>query len=65
MEWIIEHWKDILAIIGATVTLATLITAATPTTKDDAILAKIVKLLSIFGILNPDKSFIGRKEESK
>ena len=65
MEWITEHWNDILAIIGATVTLATLITAATPTTKDDAILAKIVKLLSIFGLLNPDKSFIGRKEESK
>lgn len=65
IEWIQAHWKDILAIIGATVTLATLITAATPTTKDDAILAKIVKLLSIFGLLNPDKSFIGKKEEDK
>ena len=65
MEWITTHWKDILAIIGATVTLATLITAATPTTKDDAILAKVVKVLSVFGLLNPDKSFIGRKEESK
>lgn len=63
MEWITEHWKDISAIIGATVTLATLITAATPTTKDDAILAKIVKWLSVFGLLNPDKSFIGSKEE--
>lgn len=65
MEWIQAHWNDILAIIGATVTLATLITAATPSTKDDAILAKIVKLLSIFGLLNPDKSFIGKKEEDK
>lgn len=65
MEWITAHWKDILAIIGATVTLATLITAATPSTKDDEILAKIVKLLSVFGLLNPDKSFIGSKEERK
>ena len=65
IDWIQAHWKDILAIIGSTVTLATLITAATPTTKDDAILAKIVKLLSIFGLLNPDKSFIGKKEEDK
>ena len=65
ISWLQENWKDVLAIIGATVTLATLITAATPTTKDDAILAKIVKLLSIFGLLNPDKSFIGSKEESK
>lgn len=63
MEWITSHWKDILEIIGATVTLATLITAATPTTKDDAILAKIVKWLSVFGLLNPDKSFIGSKED--
>lgn len=65
MEWITAHWKDILAIIGAAVTLATLITAATPSTKDDEILAKIVKLLSVFGLLNPDKSFIGSKEERK
>lgn len=63
INWLQANWKDVLAIIGATVTLATLITAATPTTKDDAILAKIVKLLSIFGLLNPDKSFIGKKDE--
>lgn len=63
MEWIMEHWKDILAIIGAAVTLATLITAITPTQKDDAILAKIIKILSAIGLLNPDKSFIGKKEE--
>ena len=63
MDWIIQHWKDILAIIGATVTLATLITAATPTTKDDAILAKIIKILSAIGLLNPDKSFIGKADK--
>lgn len=63
MEWITQHWKDILAIIGATVTLATLITAITPTQKDDAILAKIIKILSALGLLNPDKSFVGKKEE--
>lgn len=63
MEWIVQHWNDILAIIGAAVTLATLITAITPTQKDDAILAKIIKILSAIGLLNPDKSFIGKKEE--
>lgn len=63
MEWITQHWKDILAIIGAAVTLATLITAITPTQKDDAILAKIIKILSAIGLLNPDKSFVGKKEE--
>ena len=65
MSWITEHWKDILAIIGAAVSLATLITAITPSQKDDAILAKIIKILSAIGLLNPDKSFIGKKEEDK
>jgi hypothetical protein len=63
MEWITAHWKDILAIIGAAVSLATLITAITPTQKDDAILAKIIKILAAIGLLNPDKSFIGKKED--
>lgn len=63
MDWIIQHWKDILAIIGAAVTLATLITAITPTQKDDAILAKIIKILSAIGLLNPDKSFIGKSDK--
>lgn len=61
IAWITEHWKDILAIIGAIVSLATLITAITPTPKDDAILAKIIKILAALGLLNPDKSFIGKK----
>lgn len=63
MDWIMEHWKDILAIIGAAVSLATLIVAITPTQKDDALLAKIIKILAAIGLLNPDKSFIGTKKE--
>lgn len=65
MDWIVQHWKDVLAVIGAAVSLATLIVALTPTPKDDAILAKIIKFLSAIGLLNPDKSFIGKKEEEK
>lgn len=63
--WIIEHYKDVLAVIGAAVTLATLIVALTPTQKDDAVLAKIIKILSAIGLLNPDKSFIGKATEEK
>jgi hypothetical protein len=65
MDWIVEHWKDILAIIGAVVSLATLITAITPSQRDNEILEKIIKILSALGLLNPDKSFIGKKEEDK
>lgn len=60
MNWIIEHIKDVLEVIGAVVSLATLIVALTPTQKDDAILAKVIKFLSVFGLLNPDKSFVGK-----
>lgn len=60
MNWILEHWKDILAVIGAAVSLATLIVALTPTQKDDAVLAKVIKFLAAIGLLNPDKSFIGK-----
>ena len=65
MNWIIEHFKDVLAIIGAAVSLATLIVALTPPKKDDAVLAKIIKILSIIGLLNPDKSFIGKEADKK
>jgi len=51
MEFITQHYQDILAIIGAVVTLATLIVGLTPTTKDDEILGKIVRVLDYFSVL--------------
>lgn len=63
IAWLQQHWHDVLEIIGAVVTTATLITAITPTPKDDIFLAKVKKVLAALGLLNPDKSFIGKKEE--
>jgi hypothetical protein len=45
-----EHGAGILAILGAIYVLATAIAAVTPTTKDDAILAKIREWLLRFGM---------------
>ena len=56
MDWIMQHWKDILAIIGGIVTVASLIVKLTPTQKDDGVLAKIIKILSALGLFNPDGS---------
>lgn len=56
MDWIIQHGKDILEIIGGVVTVCSIIVKLTPTQKDDNILAKIIKLLSFFGLFNPDGS---------
>lgn len=56
MEWITAHWKDILAVIGGVVTVASLIVKLTPTQKDDTFLAKVIKVLSALGLFNPDGS---------
>lgn len=56
MEWIMQHWKDILAIIGGVVTVCSIIVKLTPTQKDDVVLAKIIKILSALGLFNPDGS---------
>lgn len=63
MEWIVQHWKDILAIIGGVVTVASLIVKLTPTQKDDNVLAKIIKFLAAIGIFNPDGSLLGKAEK--
>jgi hypothetical protein len=48
-----ENYDTILAVIGALVTAATAIVALTPTPKDDAILAKVIKVLDFLSVINP------------
>lgn len=58
MEWIVNHWKDVLAVIGGVVTVCSLIVKLTPTQKDDTVLAKIIKVLAALGLFNPDGSMV-------
>lgn len=58
MEWIHNNWKDILAIIGGVVTVASIIVKLTPTQKDDAVWAKVIKVLSALSLFNPDGSLV-------
>lgn len=64
-EWLQQNGKAVLEIIGAVVTLATLIVKLTPSTKDDTILDRIVKVLVMFSLVNRDGSIDGKKEETK
>ena len=57
MEWIQNNGKDLLAVIGAAVALATAVVKLTPTQKDDNALSKIIKVLSGLSLCNPDGSF--------
>lgn len=48
MNWVVEHWADLLAIYGGVVAVATIIVRLTPSTKDNEILDKIIKFLDKF-----------------
>lgn len=48
IDWILEHWADLLAIYGGVVAVATIIVKWTPSTKDNEILDKIIKFLDKF-----------------
>ena len=63
MKFLTQHAQELLQILGAVVALATLIVKLTPTSKDDCILAKIIKVLSALSLCNADGSFIGQKEK--
>lgn len=56
LQEIIANWQFYLEkgleIFGAAVALASLIVKLTPTTKDDAILAKVVKVFDWLSIVN-------------
>lgn len=58
ISWLQANWKDVLAIIGGVVTVASIIVKLTPTQKDDAFLAKVIKVLSALSLFNPDGSMV-------
>lgn len=53
IDFIKQHYEDISVAITALVTFSSIIVKLTPTTKDDTILAKIIKLLDMFSVVNP------------
>lgn len=63
ISWLQANWKDVLAIIGGVVTVASIIVKLTPTPKDDNVLEKIIKILAALSLFNPDGSLVGKKEE--
>ena len=48
IDWILNHWVDLLAIYGAIVAICSTIIKLTPSVKDDEIWAKILKILDHF-----------------
>jgi prolipoprotein diacylglyceryltransferase len=50
---IVEHWDTGLAVLGGLVAVATIIVKATPSQKDDSVLAVIVKIADWLSVVNP------------
>lgn len=48
LDWIIEHWDDLLAIYGGIVAICTVVVKLTPSVKDDEIFGKVIKVLDTF-----------------
>lgn len=50
IQWIVAHAAELWVILTSIITVASLIVKLTPTPKDDAILAKIVKFLEMIAL---------------
>jgi len=47
MDWIIDNWTEILVVLGALGTVATIVCKLTPSPEDDKIVAKILEWLKL------------------
>ena len=65
MDWIINNWEKVLQIFGAVVAAISIFMKLFATEKTQGIWAKILKVLSILSLVNPDGSIVGKKEEEK
>lgn len=52
IDWIVEHWESIFSWIGLAVTTCTGIVKLTPTTKDDSVVGKVVKVADWLSVVN-------------
>lgn len=52
MDFITQNYEAVLQAIGALVTAASAIVALTPSTRDDAIVGRIVEFISKFSVFN-------------
>jgi hypothetical protein len=65
MSWILANWDNVLAIYGGVVAVCTTIVKITPSVKDDAVLAKVLKVIDFFStaFLKSDAEKIAKAEK--
>lgn len=50
LTWLTENWADIATVVSSLIASASVITALTPTPKDDNILKKIKEFLNVIAL---------------
>ena len=65
IAWITEHHSEILEVFGAVVALVSLVVKLFATEKTKGVWAKILNVLSVLSLVNPDGSIIGKKAEKE
>jgi hypothetical protein len=50
MDFVLNHWVDLLAIVTSTITAASIIAKLTPNTHDDAVMQKILTVIQWLSI---------------
>ncbi len=53
MNWILNNWMLCMTIMGHVMVTGSIIVGLTPSIKDDAIWAKVVKLANWVSVINP------------
>lgn len=52
LDWIVNNWESIFSWIGLAVTTCTGVVKLTPSTKDDTVVGKIVKVADYLSVVN-------------
>ena len=50
VSWVTEHWTEVIAVVGAVVIVARLITKLTPSDTDNKVVEKIIAFLKALGL---------------
>lgn len=63
ITWLQTNWSNILQVIGAVVTCATVIVKVFGNEKSNNILQKVIKVLSALSLVNADGTFIQKEKK--
>jgi hypothetical protein len=50
MNWLFEHWQQVVEMVGGVVIVARVVVKLTPTPTDDSVLEKLVNILKHVGL---------------